>query len=74
MSTDAAYILVVIAFFVILAAGVGVVGRLLEPSRDWPKAPERTKIGAASRALASQRPASNSPVEKRKPTPGSVST
>lgn len=74
MSTDAVYILVVIAFFVILAAGVGVVGRVMEPGRDWPKAPERAKSATVSRAFASQRPASYSPVEKRKPTPGSVST
>jgi hypothetical protein len=74
MSTDAVYILVVIAFFVVLAVGVGVVGRVLEPGRDWPKAPERAKSARVSRRLASQTRPSPSPVEKRKPTPGSVST
>jgi len=74
MSTDALYILVIIAFFVIVAVGVHVVNRLLDPGREWPEEPAASAREAAPRTQKVQRMSPVSPVEKRKPTPGSVST
>ena len=74
MSTDALYILVIVAFFVIVALGVHVVNRLLDPGREWPDEARSSARAAAPRTHAVQRIKPASPVEKRKPTPGSVST
>lgn len=74
MSTDALYILVIIAFFVIVALGVHLVNRLLDPGREWPDRPEASARATASGPRSAQRVRPASPVEKRKPTPGSVST
>ncbi len=74
MSTDALYILVIIAFFVIVGLGVHVVSRLLDPGRTWPEEPAASARAATPRTESVQRTRPASPVEKRKPTPGSVST
>ncbi len=67
-------ILVVVVFFAVVAAGVRLVDRLTVPGRVRPRASVRRARVTPSRAPGRQRPASASPVEKRKPTPGSVST
>jgi hypothetical protein len=74
MSMDALYILVIIAFFVIVGVGVHVVSRLLDPGREWPEEPAASARTATPGTKAVQRIRPASPVEKRKPTPGSVST
>jgi hypothetical protein len=73
MSTDAVYILVVIAFFVVLAVGVRIVDRLEGPRRPRRRPHEAPGASPAPRP-ASQGRVSISPVAKRKPTPGSVRT
>ncbi len=73
-------ILVVIAFFVVVAAGVRLVDRLTGPGRVWRPTlrqrgvPARPRRDARRSARAPHRCVSAAPVEKRKPTPGSVST
>jgi hypothetical protein len=74
VSTDALYILVVLAFFVVLGVGVYAVNRIMDPGRAWPHTTQSRRRVSAPRPRSDQRPASASPVEKRKPTPGSVST
>ena len=67
-------VLIVVAFFAIVAAGVRIVDHLTDPGRDRPRLPAATTLLLPSRGRVSQRPVPASPVEKRKPTPGSVST
>jgi hypothetical protein len=74
MMTGELNVLVVVAFFAAVAAGIRLVDRLTAPGRDRPRAFERTTSAGPARVRPAQRLVSASPVEKRKPTPGSVST
>lgn len=67
-------VLIVVVFFAIVAAGVRVVDHLTDPGRDRSRPPAVIAFLASLRERVSQRQVPVSPVEKRKPTPGSVST
>ena len=67
-------VLIVVTFFAVVAVGVRIVDRLTAPGRDRPRALAGRMRVIPSRVRGLQRPGSPSPVEKRKPTPGSVST
>jgi hypothetical protein len=65
-------VVVVVVFFVVVAAGVRIVNHLTAPGPLRPRTLSRDLRSTPPRAP--QRAVSLSPVEKRKPTPGSVST
>ncbi len=67
-------VVVVVLFFAVVAVGARLVDRLMAPGRGRSPAGRRSARAFPLLAHAPQRPASASPVEKRKPTPGSVST
>ena len=67
-------VLIVVAFFAVVAVGVRVVDHLTAPGHDRPRASVRSTRAIPSRMPGRQRLVPASPVEKRKPTPGSVST